>query len=124
MANAATHPIAAPAPVGATADVSPVFVIDAAGRVVATNRSACVFWATGNQSMVGLNFVQLFEPDPGNDVAGFETRWTALRAAAFESWTPLVARTLRTDRAVTRVRLERSIGGAGTYIAIVLPQPA
>ena len=104
------------------ADLYGMFVVDAAGKVVAANASASQFWGTGGRSFVGASLANLFATGPdGAEVDESEGQWKAFKAAALDRWTPCRARQAGDSSREVRVRLERAIGGAGSFIAMVRP---
>lgn len=104
---------------GANLAVSAAFVISANGDVVATNHSAGVLLAVEGKSLVGLPFVRLFTmAGDGPDVPSVG-EWKPLCAAALDRWMQFTAHAFDGRPRAVQGRLERSIGGAGSYIAIV-----
>lgn len=109
------HPTLPNAP--AETEVCAVFVIDAGGSVVATNASGRRLWSVSGRSMVGVPFVALLgfnglAAEPG--LAAEE--WRNLKAEALDRWTRRVARPADAPTRELNLHLERSIGGAGSYI--------
>jgi hypothetical protein len=101
------------------ADFCAAFVIDAAGNVVAYNRTAAELWSTPRRPLVGVPFVSLVASTFAEVPA--ETAWHGFKANACE-------RTVRCSLGVAdgaaieaSVRLERAFGGGGSYIATVRP---
>jgi PAS domain-containing protein len=100
-----------------------VLVLDADGRVVAANSSARELWRAGPKPLVGIPLVGLLGSDAVGSEPGFAIiQWELLRKAALDrlmdvSVQPVDGRARRR----MRLRLERSQGGAGTFIALLLP---
>jgi PAS domain-containing protein len=105
-------------------DLCGVFVVDADGKVVASNASARALWSTATRPLISLPLAALFSstsvsPEPGEGEVA--EQWRQLKSDAMDRWTLRQAR--RLDDAPTgevRLRLERASGGAGSYIATVL----
>jgi PAS domain-containing protein len=116
-----TSPLAS-APVDS--DVCGVFVVDADGRVVASNASARQLWSTDARPLVALPLAALFSADLGapepEEVA---QQWRQLKSDAMDRWTLRSAQRLNGPVCEVRLRVERASGGAGSYIATVLPVP-
>jgi hypothetical protein len=105
------------------ADLCAVLVLDASGNVVAANRSARHLWAGADRAFVRSAFAELFVSKlDSNDPEFLETESKVLIAGALDRWTPLVAKPLDGQPRAVRVRLERALGGAGSYIATIQPQ--
>lgn len=101
-------------------DLSGTFVIDAGGKIVAANLSVYKFWGGVPRSFVGVYLRDLFVLIP--DASGTEepeSQWKLFKTAMLDRWTLLSARHVDGSCHPVRVRLERSVGGAGTYIAMV-----
>jgi hypothetical protein len=118
--NAATNSSLAGA---AASDALPcaVLVLDAMGVVVAANETARELWGAAERTLVSQSFTQLVwagcaAPDPENT-----TTWKALKAALVDRGAPLTARRSDGSSFGVHVRLERSLGGAGTFIATIAP---
>lgn len=118
---AMAEPASTQSPTG-DSDTCAVFVLEAGGLVVASNTSARMFWSEVARPLVSMPFVTLLA---GNeDSSGPETsssQWLQLRSESLDRWTLRVARRLDGTTCDVRLRLERSSGGAGTYIAAVQP---
>ncbi|MDO8544765.1 MAG: PAS domain-containing protein [Opitutaceae bacterium] len=105
------------------ADLCPVLVVDASGRVVAANRSARQLWAAPDKFFVGLPFAALFAPGSNSSNSELlERQWKDLSAVVMDNWAPLAAQVVGGPPREVRVRLERAFGGAGSYIAAIQPQ--
>jgi hypothetical protein len=101
-------------------DICAVLVLDAGGKIVAANESASQLWGRGTKMLVGSDFAALFSfvvAFCGSDE--FEGDWKDLRNAALDRWAMLMARPTGDAPCEVRVRLEHSVGGAGTYIATI-----
>jgi hypothetical protein len=108
IGTASTGTTAAPEPGG-------VLVLDATGRVVASNLSARKMWAAETRLLVGLSLARLFG-EPGETSNGDEVFFKAFRASALDRWAGVTIRPLTGDSFAMRARLERAAGGAGSYI--------
>jgi hypothetical protein len=101
-----------------------VLVIDAGGQVVAGNPAARSFACDG-KPLVGRFLINLFVGEEFAADADYAAQqWRALRSEAMDKW---VSRRLVCGgdiRGEVRLRLERSLGGAGSYIATVIAQDA
>jgi hypothetical protein len=110
--------------IAAGIDLCAVLVLDASGNVVAANGSARQLWAVAGRSLVGLPLAGFFageapvaaDTDAAKDDEG---RWQALRTRMLDRWASLATRTLDGSVQNVRVRLERALGGAGSYIATI-----
>ncbi len=103
-------------------DTCAVFVLEAGGTVVASNTSAREFWSDAARPLVGVPFVTLFASN--DDLSAPENisrQWLHLKGEGVDRWTQRVARRLDGALCEVRLRLERSSGGAGSYIATVQP---
>jgi hypothetical protein len=104
------------------ADTCAVFVLEAGGLVVASNTSARMFWSEVARPLVSMPFVTLLaHNDDSCDPETISRQWLQLRSESLDRWTGRVARRLDGATCDVRLRLERSSGGAGTYIATVQP---
>lgn len=120
--------VVTPAPDSSSASVSSpkdaalcaVLILDAMGKVVASNRSARELWGTGSASLVGLTFAQLFaiETVSGNALVA-EAQWKSQTAASLDRWTTATVQPKHGPAREVLLRLERSFGGAGSYIGMV-----
>lgn len=109
-------------PATAEADADAVFVIDAAGRVVAANASARRFWPA-DRALVGTPFPQLFVFEGASSAnQSSAVQWPALRGDLLDRWASLAAVPLDGASRLVSARVERAVGGAGSYIAIVRPR--
>ncbi len=105
------------------ADLCAVLVLDAGGRVVAANRSARQLWAAPDKALVGFPFGGLFGLESVSaEPQSAETQWKALSTATVDRWTSSLARPLSGPPREVRVRLERALGGAGSFIATIQPR--
>jgi hypothetical protein len=93
-----------------------VFVIDATGVVIAANSSAREFVGFTRKSPASLSFAGLFASGPFAANQPGADDWKTFVAATLDRWTSFCVRMPEGEREV-RVRLERSAGGAGSYIA-------
>ena len=100
-----------------------VFVIDAEGKIVATNEGARRLWGVGTEVLVGRAFTSLFRGERSSEHPEMD---------AIADWRTLLRRTRETRTALAMaageggpeevtLRVERAIGGAGSYIATVAP---
>ena len=104
------------------AEFCAVLVLDASGKVVAANSSARRLWTAVDKSLVGLPFAWLFRLDGDSAELEFcDSRWKAMKTSALDCWTQLAAQPLDGLPCDVRVRLERALGGAGSYIATIQP---
>lgn len=123
MKNAVLSSPAADADPFDEADLCAVLVLDASGNVVAANRSARYLWAGPDKSFVRSAFAGLFISALESDDPEFlETESKVLIAGALDRWTRLMAKPVDGQPRAVRVRLERALGGAGSYIATIQPQ--
>jgi hypothetical protein len=109
-------------PADAAADggaIVAVLVLDAHGNVVAANRSSRDLWGTPDRSLVGLPLAGLVAQDPPVSAAGRDADWKKLRSEALDQWKPIAVVPLDGGPQPARLRLEKALGGAGTYIAII-----
>lgn len=105
------------------AELCAVFVIDAGGKVVASNASARRLWCAGERPFVTLPFAALFELDAGAaDPEQLTAMWLTLRVQANEQWTQITVRPLNGGSVEAWLRIERAAGGAGSYFASVVPR--
>jgi hypothetical protein len=94
-----------------------VFVIDATGLVIAANSSAREYVEFRRKTLASLSFVDLLHgASSGTDGGPGASDWKSFVASALDRWTTLRMRTPDGEREL-RLRLERSAGGAGSYIA-------
>lgn len=93
-------------------------MLDSTGKVVATNESARQLWAAHDRSLVGtpVGGLLLTESATSTDVP-----WKTVSAAALNQWASFVAKPQNGAPRAVRIRLERAVGGAGSYIAVVVP---
>lgn len=101
-------------------EVCAVFVVDACGIVVATNASGRRLWSVSGRSMVGVPFVALLGVTGiavGPELAAEE--WRNLKADALDRWTRRLTQPADAPEREVHLHLERSIGGAGSYIVNV-----
>lgn len=97
-------------------------VIDASGKVVAANQSARDLLGIPAKSLIGLSVPGLFTPGGvRSESDGAADEWKSLCAAALDRWTRVRAHPPGNPPVDVRVRLERAFGGAGTYMAVLLP---
>lgn len=97
-----------------------VFVLDASGNVVATNHSGHHFFGAQDRPLAGQPFAGFFVgPATTPETESAEARWASLRAATLDRWAELVAWKSGNGPRNVQVRIERSIGGAGTYFATI-----
>lgn len=122
MANVAHQSVLSPAEPNALADVCAVFVVGAAGDIVANNASARQLWSAGNRRLATLPLVALFtangaaaEPD------ALAEEWKRLKAEASERWVQHTAKPFDGSTCEVRLRIERASGGGGSYIVSVQP---
>lgn len=107
------------------ADLCAVFVIDAGGKVVASNASARRLWSAGERALVTLPFAALFELDESEaDSDQLAAAWLTLKAQANERWTQVTALPFGGGSVDAWLRIERAAGGAGSYFASVVPRAA
>lgn len=100
-----------------------MLVLDATGKVVATNESARQLWAAPDRTLVGTPVGSMLLTEPAaSDALSIDLPWKTLCAVALNQWTSLVAKPQTGSLRSVRVRLERAVGGAGSYIAIVVPR--
>lgn len=105
------------------ADLCAVLVLDASGKVVAVNDSARALWGAGKLELVGIAFARLRTDTPSvAKQEDSEAAWKAFLADAGGRWTSMSIRSRDGSARDVRVRLERALGGAGTYIATVQPR--
>ena len=101
-----------------------VLVIDASGKVVAANTTARTLWQDKAKPLVNAALPELvaYAADPASTPppAG---RWEQFRLAALDQALPVELRPVdgSSSRPMT-IRLERSYGGGGTYIAALVPR--
>jgi two-component system, cell cycle sensor histidine kinase and response regulator CckA len=108
-----------------TADFCGVLVLDAGGSIVAANSSAREITSVGDIALIGQPFAALFVFEiVSTDAEFLAAQWDALRESALDRWTPLSLQSPAGAPREVRVRLERAVGGAGTYIAMLQPPPA
>ncbi len=101
-----------------------VFVLDAAGSVVAANAAAHAFWGVGPGLLNDEAFVRLFAFDIVSDESDWlETQWAAVLATAQDRPAPFVARDHagRTHNVV--LRIEQPPGLADRHLATVAQPP-
>lgn len=107
------------------ADVCGMFVVDVEGKVVAANLSAHHFWENARRSFVGASLPRLFATDPdAADSDDAMAEWKAFKAATLDRWTTRLTQPATGATYQVRVRLERSMGGAGSFIATIRPCPS
>jgi hypothetical protein len=101
-----------------------MFVIDAGGTIVAANLSAYELFRNSSRSFVGAFFPGLFATTI-DDHVGEETdsQWKEFKAEMLDRWTFCRTRQTCPSPYDVRVRLERGVGGAGSFIATVRPAP-
>lgn len=97
-------------------------VIDADGLVVAANESASAMWGAAHRTLVKVPLSDLLGFDPPAEADPADVAWQKLKAAALNQWAIARIHPRRAAEASVRVRLERARGGAGTYLATVLPE--
>lgn len=102
-------------------EVLGVFVIDAEGKIVATNEGARQLWAASREVLTGREFTTLFRHESVSTVTalGEAMDWRTLRRLGLEAWVTLAAEACDGTRQEVRMRVERAVGGAGSYIATV-----
>lgn len=99
-----------------------VLVLDSTGMVVAANGTARELWGATERTLVSESFTQLVSADAtAPDPECAHAAWTALKAATVDRSAELIARRRNGSSFGIRVRLERSLGGAGTFIATISP---
>lgn len=101
---------------------SAVLVIDAAGNVVAANTTARALWRDKAKPLVNAALPELVTCEGDRVSAGTATeRWKQFRQLALDRALAVELRPVdgSTPRAMT-LRLERSYGGGGTYIAALV----
>jgi PAS domain-containing protein len=113
---------AASLPAPQESELCGVFVVDAVGNIVASNASARELWSADRRVLVGLPVALLFR---GNEISTdpefLTDEWARLKAEALDQWSMRPARRIGGPPFDARVRIERASGGAGSYIATVLP---
>lgn len=102
------------------AELCAVLVLDALGHVVATNRSARQLWRVEKGSLVGVPVAELLVSRESAPELP-EARWKALLGQTLERTGLFLARPLDAAPREVGVRVERSFGGAGSYIATIHP---
>ncbi|ACB75446.1 PAS domain-containing protein [Opitutus terrae] len=120
-------PLSSPPRLGAIAeaDLCAAVVLDATGKIVAVNQSARQLWSASDRSLIGRPFAQLFVLDAAPEAADAAVaRWRILSAETLDRTTVLTALPLTGAKREVRVRLERAVGGAGSYLATVQIAPA
>lgn len=97
-----------------------VLVIDASGKVVASNPGAQALCSDG-KSLVGQPLAAFFGgAERSGDADFLEEQWRTLRRDALDNW---ALRRLACPSAANRevhVRVERALGGAGSYLATIV----
>lgn len=100
-----------------------MLVLDATGKVVAGNQAARHLWAVADKGLVGSPFSALLSSATGaTDVDSETAQWAALRAATLDRSASLSVQPRSGPSRAARVRLERAVGGAGSYIATIQPE--
>lgn len=111
-----------PAATQAASEICGAFVVDASGNVIASNASARQLWSEDHRSLLGRPLAELFSAgkiDAEPEAA--LVQWQQLKTETLDRWTTRPARRLDGGCLDVRLRLERASGGAGSYIATVLP---
>lgn len=123
LVHASASPDSSSAAAWDSTDFCAVLVIDAAGRIVAANLSARQLWAAGERALAGRCVAELFglKPVPSEAEPG-AGEWKVFKALALDRWAMLAAHAIPAAPRETRVRLERAFGGAGSFIATILPR--
>ena len=104
------------------ADAAPaaVLLLDSAGRVTAANSTARTLWQTGENELVGEPFAGLFAFEiVSSDPDFLEAQWEALLISALDKIAALSAQPREGAPRDVRVRLEKNLGTAGGYIAVI-----
>jgi PAS domain-containing protein len=107
---------------GAVASDAPscaVLVLDAMGMVVAANETARELWGAPEKTLVSQSLTQLIFAGTASPDLETSTAWKTLKATIVDRGAPLLARRRDGSSFGVRVQLERSLGGAGTYIATI-----
>ncbi len=121
MKNVLPHPSGPDEAAAVGSALCAVLVLDASGKIVAVNGSARQLWAVAGKSLVGLPLAGFFESEAPvvATAEADEERWQELRTRTLDRWVSLATRA--TDGSVqdVHVRLERALGGAGSYIATI-----
>lgn len=105
------------------AELCAAFVLDASGRIVAVNRSGRQLLGASDRPLVGLPFAGFFRLRASpTESESPEAQWESLRTATLDHWSALTAQPMNGPPHPAQVRIERAFGGAGTYIATVLPR--
>ncbi len=116
------EPASTQSPTG-DSDTCAVFVLEAGGLVVASNTSAREFWSDVARPLVSAPFMTLFVSNEDlSDSENLSRQWLQLKSEGLDRWTRRVARRLDGATCPVRLRLERSSGGAGSYIVTVRPE--
>lgn len=98
-------------------------VLDSTGKVVATNESARQLWAAPDRSLVGTPVSDLLLTErTASDAISAHLSWKTFSTAALNQWAAFVAQPHNGPPRAVRIRLERAVGGAGSYIAVVVPE--
>lgn len=96
--------------------------MDADGVVVASNSSARQLWSTTGSSLVALPFVRLFSlAASASDRPGAPEQWREMKRGGLDRSVVRQISPLDGPPCEVRLRIERSSGGAGSYIATVRP---
>lgn len=104
------------------AGICAVLLLDEKGRITATNSSARQLWQTGEHDLGGEHLVSLFAFDVvSNDPEFIQAQWEVLVASAVERATTLSAQPREGTPFEVCVRLEKTAGGTGGYVAMVQP---
>lgn len=98
-----------------------VLVLDAMGTVVAANGTARALWDATEKGLISQSFTQLVAADAASAESNAISDWKSLKTATVDRSAPFSARRRDGSSFTVRVRLERSLGGAGTFIATIAP---
>ena len=97
-----------------------VLFLDANGRISAANTSARQLWQTGENELIGEAFATLFAFEVvSNDPEFLEAQWEVVLASALDRSTTFSIQPREGAPRDMRVRIERTVGSATTYIATV-----
>jgi two-component system cell cycle sensor histidine kinase/response regulator CckA len=99
-----------------------VLVLDSAGRITSANATARALWQTGADELVGNAFAALFAFEvTSSDPEFLEAQWEVLLATSLDQDADLSAQPREGAPRDVRVRLEKILGAAPGYIAVVQP---
>lgn len=99
-----------------------VLVLDSTGKVVASNESARLLWATPDRSLVGAPVGGLLLAEGATvDASSPSLPWKTVSTTALNRWALFVAKPRSGMLRPVRVRVERAVGGAGSFIAVAMP---